>query len=407
MNKAVSPERLAGIPWASKTTLAFLFQRVSAFGPHDDKVWSSLVSRAVQISRSFTDKECALILNAISKSEMPKPAGLVKNIFEILPSLSPSPQNLALLFHAGAALKQKFPGSMHARLAEVAGQLDAQQVAMIAAALRQGHEHSDCQALADRITAVVDDLSSQGLVMVLGWLVSTSHVTRDTLVAISMRIASLAPEMDYRTACMALYSLVKLGDWPESRDAAQLVLERFSEPSVVSRASPVHLGIALSAAAQLPVDTSRLWTLYHSGIRQVQSSSDLVEIARLLGNRRVGVLEIYNLIFDRLNSVSATEAAVLAHAMGKAGITDGNIFRFLRRALEGTVSSLCGKEVFMTTCGFHKGGALRLDAFGEELRDRIGQLLVKGEIQRDSASYLVTHCLLPSGIACDVLVSIL
>ena len=409
MNRAVGPERLAGIPWASKTTLAFLFQRVSRYGPHEDKVWKSLVTRAEQISRSFTDKECALILNAIITSEMPKPSGLVKNLFEEkIPSLSPSPQNLALLFHAAAALKYKFPGSLHARLSQVAGELNAQQVAMIAAALRQAHEHSDCVELANRIHSVVEDLSPQGLVMVLGWLVNTSHVTRDQIVPISIRLAKATHEMDYRLSSMALLSLVKLGDWPESRDAAHLVFERFTEPSVQSRAPAMYLALVLSAAAKIPVATEGLWSQYHSVVHQVELPSELVEIVRALVSRQVRELEIYSPVLNRLKKLelSVSEAAVLVHSLGKAGIKFDDFFKFLRGSLEGRVSGLNGKEVFMITYGLFKGGALTM-GLGEELRDRVGDLLLKGEIQRESATYLVSHCLVPARIACEDLASIL
>jgi len=142
-------DSLTRIPWAGRSTLAGLFQRVAANGPNDPVVWKKLVARADVIAHSLTAKQASLVLSALARAQHRNESSLRRFSVKFVPSLVQTAELIDLcgivssLSQLKCYREETFDLAV-ARFKESAAHLDLRQLSLVAYAIvRVGHTDID------------------------------------------------------------------------------------------------------------------------------------------------------------------------------------------------------------------------------------------------------------------------
>jgi hypothetical protein len=375
-----------------------------------------LLGRADAIMDSLDDKDTALILNALNKFrlfsagqnrlttavEQGKTNFLTRLSRRRIPTLvaSASAQNLVLMLHAMNALDVRLPAEVQHKACErietLAKDMDAQQVALAAAAMEQwGTQPSE--VLIGRISELVEDFSPKGLMMVLEALVTGNHAetaTMKVLVAMTEKI----DRFDARGCALILNCLAK-ANLPEAAKAEifSAALGKFGKFPIVSLRELALVTNASVRRLELNACADILGRAKIAiGTLDVQSAALLLNALAKCGLHDVVLVKKF-LTFS--GEPTDAQRAMMLHALGKVGISD------FRNSAESLVAGLDfaklpNREFFMTLYGL---GRLRLiDASrGEVLLKQLKTLLAAGVMHVDSALFLYRKYLRPAGAACS------
>mmetsp|Transcript_29971 Transcript_29971/g.93808 ORF Transcript_29971/g.93808 Transcript_29971/m.93808 type:complete len:530 (-) Transcript_29971:13-1602(-) len=394
--KPVSQETLAGIPWAGRSTLAGLFTRVAACGPHDPTVWRKLVSRADVIAHSFTAKQAALVLSALARAQHRGESFLRRFSVRFAPSLLQEAELLDLcgiissLSQLGAYSKETF--ALAAKRAAVATpQMDARQISLVANAfVRVGHADRELfERLLHQVPRRLRGCTARDIAVLLNALAQLPGLLPDELPAtslepqleaIALRLPNLLPTADLHSLTLILNAFAQLGF--VQKDVLDLIVEELlSDKEHLRRITPRQLAMVLNTAARLQLYEPRLLDALVLQIRLRAKALDahsLCVVANACAKLPALGVETFQALYTQvprlLTRFSGRQLAMLCHAWGKAHVHNDDLFALLALPLARKAKELTAYEVALTVYGYAHFRKAPPEIFGP-LLERFAALL--------------------------------
>lgn len=371
--KPVSPETLAGIPWAGRSTLAGLFTRVAACGPHDPTVWRKLVSRADVIAHSFTAKQAALILSALARVQHRGESFLRRFSVRFAPSLLHDAELLDLcgiissLSQLGAYSKETFALGAK-RAAAAAPQMDARQISLVANAyVRVGHADRELfEKLLHQVPRRIRSCTGRDAAVLLNAMAQMPELMRDELPAealepqleaVALRLPDLLPTADLHSLTLILNSFAQLNF--VQKDALDLVAGELLDTERSKRLSPRQLAMVLNSAARLQLFEPRLLEALVAQVRfraKALDAQSLCVVANACAKLPALGVETFQVLYAQvprhLTRFSGRQLAMLCHAWGKAHVHNDDLFQLLALPLATKAGELTAYEVALTVYGY-------------------------------------------------------
>lgn len=371
--KPVSQETLAGIPWAGRSTLAGLFTRVAACGPHDPTIWRKLVSRADVIAHSFTAKQAALILSALARAQHRGESFLRRFSVRFAPSLLQEAELLDLcgiissLSQLGAYSKETFALGAK-RAAAAAPQMDARQISLVANAfVRVGHADRELfEKLIHQVPRRLRGCTGRDAAVLLNALAQLPELLPNELPAaalekqleaIALRLPDLLPTADLHSLTLILNAFAQLNF--VQKDALDLVVGELLDSERAKTLSPRQLAMVLNAAARLQLYEPRLLESLVLQIRLRAKALDaqgLCVVANACAKLPALGVETFQALYAQvprhLTRFSGRQLAMLCHAWGKAHVHNDDLFALLALPLARKAGELTAYEVALTVYGY-------------------------------------------------------
>jgi len=380
----VSQDTLAGIPWAGRSTLTGLFQRVATNGPGDPSVWRKLVARADVIAHSLTSKQASLMLSAMARAQQRDKGFLRRFSVKFAPSLMQSAELLDLcgivssLSQLDAYSEETFDLAVE-RLAKAAPQMDLRQLSLVANAYVRA-SHADTELLQSLLLQVPRRLarcSGKDVAVLLNALaqipgpddpaatagaglrprgVAREHVQR-ALDAVALRLPDVLPSSDLHTLTLVLNAFAQLQF--TQKDALDLLVEELlGDESRFQHMTPRQLAMVLNAAARLQLYEPRLLEALVAQVRARARSLDaqgLCVVANACAKLQLGV-ETFQVLYTQvprhLARLTGRQLAMLCHAWAKAHQHNDDLFSLLALPLAQRASGLAPHEVAIVIYGY-------------------------------------------------------
>eukprot|EP00928_Gymnodinium_smaydae_P039794 TRINITY_DN2710_c0_g1_i3.p1 TRINITY_DN2710_c0_g1~~TRINITY_DN2710_c0_g1_i3.p1 ORF type:complete len:564 (+),score=135.52 TRINITY_DN2710_c0_g1_i3:86-1777(+) len=412
--KPVPQEFLAGIPWAGRSTLAGLMQRVAADGPHDTTVWRKLVARADVIAHSLTAKQASLILSALAKARHRDESFLRRFSVRFVPALVPTAELIDLcgmlsgLSQLGAYREETF-ALFAKRAAESSSRMDARQLSLVANAfVRVGHRDRE---LFERLLAQVprklkqfDARDVAVLLNALAQLPAASEASatsadasepdsesagplaasEEHLQAIALRLPQVLPEADLHSLALILNAFAQLQFAP--KDAIDLIVEELlASPRRLERMSARQLAMVLNAAAKLHLYDPRLLDALAARVRATARQLDaqaLCLVANASARLRLGIdtfAALYAQVPRRLAQLNGRQLAMIVHAWAKGHVHNDDLFALVALPLATKAPGLSAREIALALYGYAHFRKRPAELF-EPLLTRFSQLLASREV---------------------------
>lgn len=369
--KPVSPDTLAGIPWAGRSTLAFMMQKVSVQGPHDDAVWRRMLRRADAIAHSFTAKHTALMLTAMVRARHRDEKFLNRLTTRFIPSLVPDADLVDMCGIASGLsqlnIYQEATFDLIAeRVLEASPVMDAKQISLVANAfVRVGHASDNLLlALVRQVPRRLGQFTAREVAVLLNALSqlpkdagNLGEELREQLEAISVRLPELLPDADLHSLTLLLNAFSKLNI--ASKDTLDLLSsELLLDPSRLKRLTPQQLSMVLNAAARLQLLDPRLLDALSSQVRMQARTLDahaFCVVANAAAKLRLGVETFQALdaqVPRLLQRFSGRQLAMMCHAWAKAHIHNDDLFSLLELPFRKKADELSPHEIALTLYGY-------------------------------------------------------
>lgn len=347
-------------------------QRVAVDGPHDPAVWRKLVARADVIAHSLTAKQAALALSAMARAQHREESFLRRFCVRFVPSLSATAEPLDLcgivssLSQLGTYCEETY-GLLASRIIDVAPQLDARQLSLVANAFaRVGHADRELfERLLAQVPRKILQFEARDVAVLLNALTSarglhgkeSGAATSAHLDAVALRLQDILPKADTHSLALIFNAFAQLRI--EQKDALDLLVEELlSSRDRLARMAPRQVAMVLNAAAKLQLFEPKLLDALAVRVRSCARDLDpqsLCLVANACAKLRLGVDTfgaLYEQVPRRLSQLSGRQLAMLCHAWAKGHVHNDDLFALLALPLAQKAGELASHEVAITIYGY-------------------------------------------------------
>lgn len=370
----VSQETLAGIPWAGRSTLAGLFQRVAANGPHDPMVWRRLVARADVIAHSFTSKQAALVLSAMARAQHRNESFLRRFTVKFIPSLVEDAEVIDLcgiisgLSQLGSYCEETYALAAR-RATATAPQMDARQVSLVANAfVKVGHADAELfRRLLQQVPRRLPKCNGRDVAVLLNAIAQMPGLLAQSLEAdslephlhkVALHLPALLPKADLHSLALILNAFAQLNYM--QKDVLDLIVEELLlDMRRFKHMTPRQLAMVLNAAARLQIFEPRLIEALAAQVRlcarglDAQSLCIIANACARLPSLGVETFQtLYVQVPRHLSRLSGRQLAMLCHAWARAHVHNDDLFALMALPLVKHAGSLSAYEVALCVYGY-------------------------------------------------------
>jgi len=395
----VSPDTLAGIPWAGRSTLPTLMHRVATHGPKDPSVWHKMVKRADMIAHSFTAKQAALLLTAMVRARHQNDVFLRRFCVKFVPSLAASADVLNLcgmisgLSQLNAYSEETF-NLLARRSVESVAQMDAKQISLVANAFaRMGHvDYELFRCLLKQVPRRLKQFTCREaavLLNALAQIVKEEEAHRSVewqqhLNVVALHIPELLPSADLHSLTLILNAFAQLRFL--QKDVLDLVVEELvSDRKRFERMSVQQLAMTMNATAKLMIYEASLIEMLVAQVRRkgrelnAQALSVIANASAKLSLGADTFSVLYGQVPRLLRLLSGRQLAMICHAWAKAHVHNDDLFMLLATPLSAKVGELTAHEVAISLYGYAHFRQDNPQVFGSLLQ-HFDVLLSKGKV---------------------------
>ncbi|CAK9111733.1 unnamed protein product [Durusdinium trenchii] len=392
------------------------YVRVAERGPKDPAIWKRLTARADVIAHSLTPKQASLILSSMARSRHSQDNFLQRFSLKFAPSLVSQAEIIDLCgIVSGLSQLNVYQEELFAmtsqRLREVAPQLDARQVSLMANAfVKAGHLDMELfQRLLKQALRQLSKFTAKDAAVMLNafsqvpdfqvkewddtFLDENTRELKTTLEALALRLPDLLPKADLHSLALILNAFAQL------QFVQKDLLDLMSQELLLNeeKLTPRQLAMVLNAIARLQLHEPRLIELLSSVVRSGAHALDpqgLCLVANASAKLQLG-LETFQVLFVRipklLSRFSGRHLAMLCHAWAKAHIHNDDLFELLILPLASHAARLEAHEVAITLYGYAHFRKSPKELF-DVLLERFGTLLAEQAVS-DEDLFMVANAL--------------
>lgn len=380
--KPVDQDVLAGIPWAGRSTLPWLMQKVATNGPRDQAIWRKLVARADVIAHSLTSKQVALTITALARAKYRDEGFLRRLCVKFLPSHVESAELLDFcgilsgLSQLDAYSEETFT-LFAKRAAATVPQMDARQLSLVANAFaRAGHKDQDLVArILVQVPRRLDRFTGRDVAVLLNALTQLTpdfgrgnrgkasfsqelpRELEEPLQAIALRLPEILPSADLHSLTLVLNAFAQLRFL--QKDALDLLTEDLlSDKQRFQQMTPQQLAMVLNASAKLQLYEPQLLDALIGQIRikaRLLDAQGFCIVANAAAKLRLGV-ETFGALYSQvprlLSRLSGRQVAMLCHSWAKAHVHNDDLFDLLALPLAQKAEGLTAHEVAIAVYGY-------------------------------------------------------